>query len=209
MRALALAVTLAALTLSACSSKPRVFAPEAEVTAARHVAAPPAEIRLMTTINNKTGGGEHASLLISGSQRVLFDPAGTWEHPRAPERHDVKYGIDDRILAFYLDYHTREVFDVIVQTVTVPQSVADDLIARAERAGPVPDALCASSITTLLRETPGFENLRGSMFPKALSKGFGQIPGVTEQLVNEANVDKSHGVTLIVEVKPTTEGLTN
>jgi hypothetical protein len=209
MRVIAIAVALAALTVAGCSSKPRIFAPEAEVKAVRYISRPPAEVRLYTVINKKTGSGEHSGLLISGSQRVLFDPAGTWEHPKAPERHDVKYGIDDRILAFYVDYHVREIYDVIVQTVPVSQSVADDMIARAEKAGPVGDALCSTSITALLRDTPGFESLRGSMFPKGLSKGFAEIPGVEKVLITNDNVDQSHGVKLIVEVKPKAKDLTN
>lgn len=180
MRALAFVAAIAVLALSACSSKPRIYAPDAAVQAARFVAAPPAEIRLYTAVNKRTGEGAHSGLLISGSQRVLFDPAGNWEHSMIPERHDVKYGMSDAALANYIRFQADEKHDLLVQTVVVPQSVADDLIARAEAAGPVADAFCAISITSLLKDTPGFEGLNGSMFPVALSKGMRQMPGVTE-----------------------------
>lgn len=180
MRALALIATLAALTLSACSSKPRIFAPDEAVQAARFVADPPAEIRLYTSVSKRSGEGVHSGLLITGSQRVLFDPAGNWEHSQVPERHDVKYGMNDAALASYMRFQADDKHDLIVQRMVVPQSVADNLIARAELAGPVADALCASTVTSLLQKTPGFEGLRGSMFPVALSKGFRAMPGVTE-----------------------------
>ena len=155
-------LALVALVLvSACSSKAKVFAPDDAVQTVRYAAPPPAEIRLFTSINRKSGSGAHSGMLISGSQRVLFDPAGTFEFGGAPERHDVLYGMNDRTLEVYYDFHVRPDFNLIEQRITVPQSVADDLILRAEAAGPVDDAMCSSSISALLAATPGFEGAEG------------------------------------------------
>ncbi|MBN8211210.1 hypothetical protein JI666_21145, partial [Bacillus sp. NTK071] len=87
----------------ACTTKPTVWAPEADVIAARYQHDGPAEIVLFNVIKHDGGQGEHAALMINApSQRVLFDPAGTWTHPDAPERHDVHYGFDDTQLYRYI-----------------------------------------------------------------------------------------------------------
>ena len=46
---------------------------------------------------------------------MIFDPAGTWHHPRLPERNDVHFGMSDKMIAFYVDYHARATFSVIEQ----------------------------------------------------------------------------------------------
>ena len=74
--------------LSACAAE-SVYAPQQAVDAARYAAPAPTSITLFTVINNRSGAGAHSGLLINASQQVMFDPAGTWHHPRIPERNDV------------------------------------------------------------------------------------------------------------------------
>ena len=107
---------LALLTLAACGAEPK-WAPEEQVQAARYVHDGPPAITLFTVINNRSNAGAHSGLMINGSERIMFDPAGTWQHPRIPERNDVHYGITPRIVNFYIDYHARETYRVIEQTV--------------------------------------------------------------------------------------------
>ncbi len=106
MLRLALAL-MALLGLAACGAD-QTFAPQAEVDAARYVEGPPTYIVLYTGINDRNGSGAHSALLVNASQRVLFDPAGTFTHPRAPVQGDVHYGITDSVLAAFLDYHARD-----------------------------------------------------------------------------------------------------
>lgn len=178
-RFLVLAVVV---VLGACT-KPAVWAPEADVIAARYSHPGPVEIRLFNVINNESGNGEHAALLINGSHRVLFDPAGTWSHPDAPERHDVHYGITERLLFMYTYYHARRTHHVRIQRLEVSPGVAEQIILLAEQAGPVPDAYCARSIATILRQVPGFESIPITFYPNTLSNAFAQLPGVTEERV--------------------------
>jgi hypothetical protein len=187
---------VALLGLAACAAEP-VFAPQEAVSAARYVHDGPTSITLYTVINNRSEAGAHSGLLINASQRVMFDPAGTWRHPRIPERNDVHYGITPRIVNFYIDYHARETFRVIEQTVVVSPGVAELVKQRAEAYGAVPKAQCSNSVTSILGGVPGFEGIRSTWYPKKLSDQFGQVPGVTSRTITDDDADKNHGVLLI------------
>ncbi len=173
------------LVAAGCSAKP-VWAPDDAVMRAAHRAGGPPALTLYTVISNETEDGAHSGLLINAAQRVLFDPAGNWFHPAAPERNDLHYGITDRVLEHYLDFHTRITYRTVAQTVEVPPEVAAQAFALAQTAGPVPQALCASSISRILQALPGFERIPHTLFPRALSNAFGRIAGVrTETLYDD------------------------
>ncbi|MGB7321210.1 MAG: hypothetical protein WBC95_07340, partial [Albidovulum sp.] len=84
MRRLAVCLALT-LALGACGAEP-VWAPDADVARARFVSGEPPSITLYTVVRKVGGEGAHSGLMINGSQRVMFDPAGTWHHPTVPER---------------------------------------------------------------------------------------------------------------------------
>lgn len=187
---------VALMGLSACAAE-SVYAPQEAVDAARFVADPPTSITLYTVINNRSGAGAHSGLLINASQQVMFDPAGTWGHPRVPERNDVHYGITPRIVNFYIDYHARETFRVIEQTIVVAPGVAELVKQRAEAYGAVPKAQCSNSVSAILNGVPGFESLGSTWFPKKLSDAFGKLPGVRSRTITDDSADKNHGVLLV------------
>jgi hypothetical protein len=192
------ALALVALViLTACGTTVAPNATDEEIKAARYSSAAPASITLFTVVSTKNGSGAHSGLLINGSQRVLFDPAGSFYHPRMPERADVHHGMNDKMVAFYIDYHARVTYDVIEQTVLVPQSVADAAIAAAYERGPVAKSMCANSISGILASLPGFENIGSTWFPNALSESFGALPGVTRRKITDTDADNNHGVLLV------------
>lgn len=192
----ALLALFALVTLSACGAEPKWASDEA-VQAARYVHDGPNTVTLFTVINNRSGSGAHSGLMINDSERIMFDPAGTWNHPRVPERNDVHYGITPRIVNFYIDYHARETYRVVEQTVTVSPGVAD-LVARKVKAyGAVPKAQCTTAISSILRDVPGFESLPRTPFPKRFMDAFGELPGVTTRVIYDEDADKNHGVLLV------------
>ncbi|NJM83937.1 MAG: hypothetical protein HC844_17130 [Tabrizicola sp.] len=187
---------IALLGLAGCAAEP-VWAPDDQVEALRFVSGAPAEITLFTVINNRSGSGAHSGLLINGTQRVMFDPAGSWHHPRVPERNDVHFGITDRMTAFYIDYHARETFRVIEQRLLVPPEVAELVMRRAMSYGAVPKAHCTTSIASILRGVPGFERLPATWFPKKFSEAFGKLPGVKTRVITDDDADNNHGVLIV------------
>ena len=184
MKLIVRSFALVALALLAACTKPVVYAPEADVIAARYQHAGPTEIVIFNVIANDDGGGEHAAMMINApSQRVLFDPAGSWTHPLSPERHDVHYGFDDTQLFRYTYYHARRTHHVRIQTLQVPPEMAEFILRQAEAYGPVPDGQCARSIFAILSSVPMFAGFESSWYPNRLSEQFAQVPGVVENRV--------------------------
>jgi len=187
---------VALLGLAACGAEPK-WAPQEQVDAARFVAEGPTYVTLYTVVNKSSGSGAHSAILVSGSERVMFDPAGTWMHPRLPERNDVHFGMTDKAIAFYVDYHARKTYDVIEQRIEVSPEIAELVLRRVKDYGAVPKAMCTAATSAVLRGVPGFESLRSTLYPKKLSDAFGMIPGVTTQRITDDDDDSNHGVLLV------------
>lgn len=188
---------LALLVLTACGAAEPKWAPDADVARATYVHDGPPSITLFTVTSTTNGSGAHSGLLINGSQRVMFDPAGTWMHPGLPERNDVHFGLTPKMVNFYIDYHARETFDVHEQTVIVSPQVAEMVMQRAMAYGAVPKANCARSISSILSDVPGFESLPVTYFPNKLMRNFATLPGVTQRTITDTDADNNHGVLLV------------
>lgn len=135
-------------------------------------------LTLMTMVNNATGAGGHSSLLINGSEVVMYDPAGRWKHSQVPERHDLLYGLNDQVLQFYKSFHARSSHHVVSQKIFVSPEVAEMAIAAAKTQGRALDATCATNTIAILHQLPGFEGVKFTYFPARLMKNFGKLDGV-------------------------------
>ncbi len=195
MRRLLLAIFLP-LLLAACGAEP-VWAPDDVVARAAYSSKTPPSVTLFTVISTSTDAGAHSALIINGVERVLFDPAGTWYHPFVPERNDVHYGITDQMYTFYIDYHARETYWVLEQTVPVSLEVAEQLRSRVEAYGAVPKAFCSNSVSSVLGGLPGFESIGTTMFPNPLSRAFGELPGVVAKDHYDGDPDDNSGVLMV------------
>jgi hypothetical protein len=193
--AIILVLPLAAL-LSGCGAD-AVWAPDDVVARARYSSGEPSSITLFTVVRKRGNEGAHSGLMIDGSQRVLFDPAGTWRHPWVPERHDLHYGITEQMRKFYIDYHARETYDVIAQKVYVSPEVAELAIRRAEANGAANKAFCGSSVSAILQGLPGFESISHSFLPNKIMRDFGALPGVTSKLHVDGDPDDHSGVLIV------------
>lgn len=183
---------LALLSLAACAPK-STYATQDAVIQAAYVDPGPKTITLYTVINNRSQEGAHSGLLINGSQRVIFDPAGSWFNRHAPERNDLIYGITPTMEMFYVDYHARETFRVRKTTIQVTPEQAEIAMQRAMQAGPVPKARCAWATSDVLRGVPGFESLPRTLSPKKLGNRFAELPGVIEDIEIRDDDDDAHG----------------
>ncbi len=189
LRALGLAF-LTLLSLAGCASDTTSTdaAPEVVRQAAYRHPGPP-RLTLFTMVSNNTGAGAHTSLMINGSQRVIFDPAGSVRHSAVPEVRDVLYGITPRIASFYESAHARTSYHVVIQEVEVPAAVAEKALVLAQQRGPVGQLFCTQSTSSILSELPGFESISPTLFPKGLSRQFGAYPGVTTRTLYEDDDD--------------------
>ena len=169
---------LGAMLLVGGCAAPQPFASDDTIAAVSFRDEGPRELTLLTMINNRTGAGAHTSLLINASERVLFDPAGSFKATGVPERNDVLFGITPAVEKAYIGAHARETHRVRIQTISVSAQQAEMAYRLALANGPVAGAFCASATGALLRQIPGFENIRSTFYPVNLSDQFAQIPGV-------------------------------
>lgn len=187
MKRLAFA-SLVALTLAGCSAQ-EVWAPDEAIRDAAYTHPGPPTITVYTVVNNGSGSGAHSGLMISGHQRVLFDPAGTFSVNVVPERNDVHYGMTEQIRDFYELFHARESFHVIAQEIEVSPEVAELAIAKVEAYGAVPKAMCTIAITEVLQTLPGFEHVRKKWTPNTLTEDIAMMDGVETRTIYEYDDD--------------------
>ncbi|MEM7487541.1 MAG: hypothetical protein AAF390_00290 [Pseudomonadota bacterium] len=192
MRRFAFALVLP-LALAACAGGDNVYASMKDVREFSWTEPGPTKLTLLTVVNNRGDEGAHSALMVTGSQRVLFDPAGSWSNPAAPERGDVKYGITPPMLANYIDYHARPEFRVIVHEMDVTPEMAEMAIRTVEAHGPSNKATCGRTISGVLRDM-GFTEIGRSWFPKRIMSDFARLPGVTETVLRDDTDDDYWGV---------------
>ncbi|WP_102226733.1 hypothetical protein [Acidimangrovimonas sediminis] len=189
------------LSLGACAAD-SVWAPDAEVSKFAYVAPPvqtasPSRTRtltLFTVVNNRNGSGGHSSLLVNApTQQVIYDPAGTWTNPWAPERDDVHFGMTPGVLANYIDYHTRVTWHTVELTIPVSPEVAERALKLVEANGASPKAMCADNVSKILRQLPGFQSLPQTFFPVTLMDAFARLPGVKTRVYYDSDPDVNTG----------------
>lgn len=183
----------ALLALAGCASNSN-NASTAQIAAVSYRQAGPATISLYTMVSNRTGAGGHSALLINASERVFFDPAGSFYLDIVPERNDVLYGITPRIEQAYRSAHARSTYHVMIQTVEVSPAVAEQALRLAQQAGPVSAMFCTSSTSQLLSQLPGFEGVGSTFYPVKLADKFARLPGVSTEKYYEddsSDLDKA------------------
>ncbi|WBU56765.1 hypothetical protein [Paracoccus sediminicola] len=184
------------LFLAACGADNK-FASDEAVRAVQYRSTEQPSISLMTVIGLNRGEGGHSALLINGSQQIIFDPAGSFEHPRAPERYDVLYGITPEMRNVYIDYHARDLpgerYYVALDTVPVTREVADAAIRAAENNGAVNKAFCAVGVSNVLGSVPGFQGAPGGFSPIRLREWFRTLPRVQSTEFRDNDPRLVHG----------------
>ncbi len=187
IRAVAAIIMLA--MLGACAEE--IGASPVEIARARYVSDEPPYIALVTTVARRNNRGAHTGLIINASERVLYDPAGTFHYIDLPERGDIHYGMTDRMVRYYKRYHARFSHFVHEQKVYVPMAVAELALARTQAEGAQPKMFCSNSTGEILHGVPGFEVMRASFFPETLRRDFAQVPGVIDSYWYEDDEDKA------------------
>lgn len=176
------------LALAACTG-PSVVAPPEDIARVMYRDPGPTALTLFTVKNVGSDNGAHTGLMISASQRVIFDPAGSFGHPSIPETNDVLFGITPRVEAAYISYHSRASFYTVSQTVQVSAQVAEQALTLARGYGAVAKANCSRATVDILSRLPGFEALHFTLFPDNLERQFAQLPGVVTQEYRETDSD--------------------
>jgi hypothetical protein len=166
------------IALAGCEAQKKPNADAATLAAASYVHNGPPALTLFTMVNNRTGSGGHTSLMINASERVIFDPAGSFYADVVPEVNDVLFGITPAVALAYRGAHARSTHHVVVQRLEVTPAKAQRAYELAVTNGRVPGAYCANSTSSILRQIPGLEGLKTTFYPVKLSEQFAALPGV-------------------------------
>ena len=165
--------------LGACAPNVGSDSPPEAVAAAAFRADDPPSLTVFTMVNNRTGNGGHTSLMVNGSQRVIFDPAGSFRHPQVVERQDVLYGITPGKLRSYKSAHARSTFHVVSQEIPVTAAQAEEALRLVQANGSVAGAFCTNATTGVMRQIPGFQQIDQTYYPVMLMEQVSRLPGVT------------------------------
>lgn len=178
-------LALAALVLVAGCTRNTQFNPPEEMAQFAYQNTGPTSITLYTIVNRRTGSGAHTALQVNASERVLFDPAGSYRAEGVQRSGDVLYGYSPTLEQSYTSTHART--SHLVRKVTVPVSpeVAEAALRQVKANGPVGAAHCAQSTSSILRTLPGMQSVEQTYYPKQLEASFRVLPGASSTTVIE------------------------
>jgi len=175
---------VAVLSVAACARNPEIATPaDIERFAFRDPGEP--ALTLYTIVSNETGSGAHTALMVTGSQQVIFDPAGSFHHAEVLRSGDVLYGITPAFVKGYESMHARATHHVVAQRVPVSAAVAERALALVTANGAVASAHCAISTSAILRQLPGFEGVQQTYYPTRLKESFASVTGVQGRVYYE------------------------
>lgn len=183
MKRLFLALAAVA-ALSGCIRNPD-FQPPAQMAALAVPNRGPNEVVLYTVVNRRTGAGAHTALGVNASERVLFDPAGSFKAEGVTRSGDVLYGYTPPVEKAFSSAHARTQYLVNKVTIPVSPEVAQMALQRVKTNGPVGAAHCAQSTSTILAGLPGFQSIKPTYYPVDLQNQFKAISGATATQIVE------------------------
>lgn len=188
------------LAIGACADMERGPLPmeEQQRVAYRHPGPP--SLTLVTVINNRTGAGGHSSIVVSGSQRVIFDPAGSFRPDWVTEYGDVLYGMNESVYRAYKSAHARNSHHVVTQSFAVSPETAERALQLVKARGTVPGAFCANATSSILKQLPEFQDIRVTFYPVQLMEQLDGRPGVDAERLYED--DDGHVVDGIARPAP-------
>lgn len=183
MKRLFLALAMVGL-VAGCAPNPSQKPPEHLETLA-YKNEGPTSLTLYTMVNRRSGAGAHTSLQVNASQKVLFDPAGSFKAEGVVRSGDVLYGFNPTLEKVYTGAHARSTHFVRKVTIPVPPEVAEMALMKVKANGPVNAAYCAASTSAILSTLPGFTDIDRTFYPVKLEEQLISIPGVTTETVIE------------------------
>ncbi len=195
MRRIVLTVSMLVLLAACAVSRPLEASREQFAASSAYVPEGPPKLTLFTVISNNSESGGHTALMVSGSQQVIFDPAGSFKHFDIVERGDVLYGMTPAWVAAYKSAHARSTHHIVSQEIVVSPAQAELALELVTNNGSVLGAFCARSTSSILRQIPGFTDVEVTFFPVNLMKQIGRRPDVTTDRYYENDIgDVSDGI---------------
>lgn len=181
--------------LAACAVSRPFEASSERVAASKYVPQGPTKLTLFTVVNNRSGSGGHTGLMVTGSEQVIFDPAGSFKHANIAKRGDVLYGMSPPWVQAYKSAHARSTYHVVSQEIEVTPQQAEIALQLVKSNGAVAAAFCTNSTSSILRRVPGFEDIDVTFYPVKLMEQLAQRPDVvTDKYYENDEGDVTDGI---------------
>lgn len=186
------------LALVSCATSAVDTASSQDILDAAYVSNAAPSLTLVTVVNNRTGSGGHTSLIVSGSQQVIFDPAGSFRRSDVVSRGDVLYGMSPGWVAAYKSAHARSTYHVVTQKIEVTPAQAETALRLVQENGAVGSAFCANATSSILRRVPGFEDVSVTFYPvKLMDQIAARDDVVTEKYYENDSGDVVDGIAAV------------
>lgn len=177
------------VALAGCARE--VSSSASDIARASHTSDERPYIALVSMVDRRDERAAHTAMIINASQRIIYDPAGTFQHPSMPERGDVHYGATDRMVDYYERYHARFSHYVHTQKIYVTPELAERVLRRTEAQGPSPKMFCTINTAQILKDMPEFSYIKVGFFPENLRRQIAKYPGVVDTYVVEEDREKA------------------
>ncbi len=162
-----------------------------EISRVAHRSEEPPYIAIVNMVDRSDQRAAHTAMIINASQRVIYDPAGTFQHRDLVERGDIHYGATDRMVDYYERYHARFSHFVHTQKIYLTAEQAERILRRTEAQGPSPKMFCTIHTGQILKDIPEFSYISVGFFPENLRRQIAKYPGVVDSYVYENDLEKA------------------
>jgi hypothetical protein len=148
--------------------------------------APPSATLLLS--EHKGGSGAvHAALVITGSERVIYDPSGSFTHPDTRRLGDVVYGASDPVVEMFALHNADKDHDAMMRRIPLSAEEAEQMLARARSRGGAMPGYCAKSVADVMRAAPRFAAMRDTFWPSNVLEDFVQFGPVETRVVSDTD----------------------
>ncbi len=150
------------------------------------VNAPPSTTLVLA--EHKGGSGAvHAALIVTGSERLIYDPSGSFTHPDTRRYGDVVYGASDDIVELFALHNADKNHDAVMRTIALQPEEAETMLDAARTHGGAMPGFCAKSVASVLRSVPRFASMRDTFWPSNVQQDFESIAPVAIRSVTDTD----------------------
>ncbi len=150
------------------------------------VNAPPSTTLVLA--EHKGGSGAvHAALIVTGSERLIYDPSGSFTHPDTRRYGDVVYGASDEIVELFALHNADRNHDAVMRTIALESDEAEILLNSARTHGGAMPGFCAKSVASVLRSVPRFASMRDTFWPSNVQQDFENVSPVEIRSVSDTD----------------------
>jgi len=149
-------------------------------------------LTLLTVRAEVPDTGNHSAMMVTGAERVIFDPAGSFGGTGVAVHDDIISDVSEPALDLLLAFQTPDGFVVVRHDLPVTPKVPSLALTQFAQRPATTSGGCAYGIAEVLGGLPGFPGFDGLMMPDRVIVRFAALPGVRETVYRPADWPALH-----------------